>query len=84
MYGLNEKIPFAEADRVDRPANLYGATKRGNEEIALAYWRLHGLRSVGCRFFTVYGPWGRPDMAMYDFTEKISKVLEAAPNKAQL
>jgi len=58
---------------VDLPANVYGATKRGNENLAFAYHNLHGLRSVGCRFFTVYGPWGRPDMAVYKFTEAIEQ-----------
>jgi UDP-glucuronate 4-epimerase len=72
-YGLNTKIPFSESDRTDRPSNLYGATKRSNEQVAVAYHNLYGLRSVGCRFFTVYGPWGRPDMAVYKFVDKIAK-----------
>jgi UDP-glucuronate 4-epimerase len=69
VYGANRKTPFAEADSADRPTNLYGATKRGNEQTAFAYHQLFGLRSVGCRFFTVYGPWGRPDMAVYSFAD---------------
>lgn len=67
VYGANSKVPFAESDTADRPANLYGATKRANEQTAFAYHQLFGLRSVGLRFFTVYGPWGRPDMAVYSF-----------------
>ena len=73
VYGQNKKMPFSEADRADMPSNLYGATKRSNEQIALSYNNLYGLQSVGCRFFTVYGPWGRPDMAAYKFTDKIMK-----------
>jgi len=75
VYGLNDKLPFSEYDRVDRPSNLYGATKRSDEQIALAYEHLHGLPSSGCRFFTVYGPWGRPDMALFKFADKIDKGL---------
>ena len=75
VYGMNKKIPFSEADRVDTPSNLYGATKRSNEQIAVSYHNLYGVRSVGCRFFTVYGPWGRPDMAVYKFADKITKGL---------
>ena len=71
VYGLNTHIPFAESDSVDRPGNLYAATKRNNEEVAFAYHNIYGLPSVGLRFFTVYGPWGRPDMAVYKFAEKI-------------
>jgi nucleoside-diphosphate-sugar epimerase len=73
VYGLNDDIPFAEHHSVDRPANLYGATKRMNENIAYSYHHLYGLHSIGLRFFTVYGPWGRPDMAAYLFTERISR-----------
>jgi UDP-glucuronate 4-epimerase len=71
VYGGNEKIPFSVEDRVDKPLALYGATKRANELIAYSYSHLYGLRSTGLRFFTVYGPWGRPDMAMFIFTQKI-------------
>lgn len=71
VYGLNTKVPLAESDRVDRPASLYGATKKANEELALSYHNVYGLESVGLRFFTVYGPWGRPDMAVYKFTDQI-------------
>jgi len=59
QYGLNEKVPFSESHAVDLPANLYGATKRTNELIAASYHHLFGIFSVGLRFFTVYGPWGR-------------------------
>jgi UDP-glucuronate 4-epimerase len=72
VYGSNA-APFAEHDRVDRPANLYGVTKRTNELMAIAYYNLFGIVSIGLRFFTVYGPWGRPDMAPYLFTDSISK-----------
>jgi UDP-glucuronate 4-epimerase len=71
VYGGNEKIPFSVEDRVDKPLALYGATKRANELIAYSYSHLYGLRSTGLRFFTVYGPWGRPDMAMFLFTRKL-------------
>ena len=76
VYGLNTKIPFAETDPVDKPASFYGATKRSNELIAHAYHHTHGLSVTGLRFFTVYGPWGRPDMAYYSFTKAI---LEGKP-----
>ena len=71
VYGLNKKIPFSELHAIDHPANLYGTSKFGNEQIAAAYHNIHGLKSVGLRFFTVYGPWGRPDMAVSLFTNKI-------------
>ena len=71
VYGGNEKIPFSVDDRVDKPISLYGATKRANELISYSYSHLYGLQSTGLRYFTVYGPWGRPDMAMFIFTEKI-------------
>ena len=76
VYGLNTKIPFAETDEVNQPASFYGATKRSNELIAHAYHHTHGLAVTGLRFFTVYGPWGRPDMAYYSFTKAI---LEGKP-----
>ena len=71
VYGANKKIPFKEEDRVDQPIALYGATKRANELIAFSYSHLYNLNTTGLRFFTVYGPWGRPDMAMYIFAKKI-------------
>ena len=71
VYGLNEKVPFAEADPADHPVSLYGATKRANELMAHAYSHLFAIPATGLRFFTVYGPWGRPDMAYYSFTQDI-------------
>lgn len=71
VYGLNKKNPFRETDPTDHPANLYGATKKSNEVIAQAYHHLYGLSITALRYFTVYGPWGRPDMAYYRFTEQI-------------
>ncbi|MHB8763238.1 MAG: NAD-dependent epimerase [Deferrisomatales bacterium] len=71
VYGANEKVPFAETDRVERPVSLYAATKVANELMAHPYHHLYGLPCTGLRFFTVYGPWGRPDMATYLFTDKI-------------
>jgi UDP-glucuronate 4-epimerase len=71
VYGTNEKMPFSVDDSVDRPASLYAATKKSNELIAHTYSHLFGLRTTGLRFFTVYGPWGRPDMALFLFTSAI-------------
>jgi UDP-glucuronate 4-epimerase len=71
VYGLNKKIPFSEKDPTDHPANLYGATKKANEVMANAYHHLYGISVTGLRFFTAYGPWGRPDMAYYSFSQKI-------------
>lgn len=71
VYGNNQKIPFSEEDFSDSPANLYGATKKMNELLASAYHSLYGIQGVGLRFFTVYGPWGRPDMAYFSFTKAI-------------
>jgi UDP-glucuronate 4-epimerase len=71
VYGGNTKFPFAVADRVDHPVSLYAATKRGGELLAESYAAAHGMPSVGLRFFTVYGPWGRPDMAYFSFTKAI-------------
>tara|TARA_B100001540_G_C15797763_1_gene638455 strand:+ start:1183 stop:2133 length:951 start_codon:yes stop_codon:yes gene_type:complete len=71
VYGLNEKIPFSIEDRVNKPIALYGATKRANELIAFSYSHLYGLKTTGLRYFTVYGPWYRPDMAMFIFTKNI-------------
>ena len=78
VYGGNVKIPFSAYDRVDNPISLYAATKRANELIACSYSHLYNLHTTGLRFFSVYGPWGRPDMAMYIFADKISK-SEAIP-----
>lgn len=72
VYGLNEKIPFSETDVTDRPANLYAATKKADELLAFSYHSLYGIATAGLRFFTVYGPWGRPDMAYYHFAECIA------------
>jgi UDP-glucuronate 4-epimerase len=71
VYGGNTKIPFSVEDRVDFPISLYSASKRANELIAHAYSHLYGLHTTSLRYFTVYGPWGRPDMAMFIFTKKI-------------
>ena len=71
VYGGNTKLPFAESDQVDHPVSLYAATKKANELMAHAYSNLYGLRATGLRFFTVYGPWGRPDMALFTFTRNI-------------
>ncbi len=71
IYGLNEKIPFSVNDKTDYPVSLYGATKKSNELVAHAYSHLYGVKTIGLRFFTVYGPWGRPDMAYFSFTKKI-------------
>ncbi len=71
VYGLNTKVPFHEDDPVDRPISLYAATKRAGELMAYSYSHLYDLPMTGLRFFTVYGPWGRPDMAYYSFTQKI-------------
>ncbi len=73
VYGGNTKIPFSVEDRVDNPISLYAATKKSNELMAYSYSHLYGLRTTGLRYFTVYGPWGRPDMAMFLFTDKILK-----------
>jgi UDP-glucuronate 4-epimerase len=71
VYGGNRKQPFATADRVDHPLSLYAATKRADELLTEAYVHLHGLRATGLRYFTVYGPWGRPDMSPYIFAKAI-------------
>ena len=76
VYGGNTKLPFSETDRVDSPISLYAATKRSNELTAHCYSHLYGLNCTGLRFFTVYGPWGRPDMALFLFTKAI---LEGRP-----
>jgi UDP-glucuronate 4-epimerase len=71
VYGLNTKMPFSVHDNVDHPLSLYGASKKANELMAHAYAHLFGLPATGLRFFTVYGPWGRPDMAMWIFAKAI-------------
>jgi UDP-glucuronate 4-epimerase len=69
VYGMESKQPFAETEACDKPVSLYAATKRSNELLAHTYWHLYGIESIGLRFFTVYGPWGRPDMAPFLFTK---------------
>ncbi|AOE84940.1 NAD-dependent epimerase [Pseudomonas sp. TCU-HL1] len=76
VYGANSKVPFAVEDPVDNPISLYAATKRANELMARTYAHLYRLPTTGLRFFTVYGPWGRPDMAPFKFTKAI---LEGSP-----
>lgn len=71
VYGLNRKTPFSTADSVDHPVSLYAATKKANELMSHSYAHLYGLPCTGLRFFTVYGPWGRPDMALFKFTKAI-------------
>jgi len=71
VYGLNQKTPFSIEDRTDQQANLYGVTKKTNELMAQTYHHLFGISVTGLRFFTVYGPWGRPDMAYFSFTQAI-------------
>jgi UDP-glucuronate 4-epimerase len=71
VYGKNTKIPFSTSDRTDTPTNLYGATKKANELIAHSYHHLFNMPLIGLRYFTAYGPWGRPDMAYYKFTDSI-------------
>lgn len=71
VYGLNKKVPFSVDDNVDYPISLYAATKKSNELMAYTYSHLYNFQTVGLRFFTVYGPWGRPDMAMFLFTDAI-------------
>ena len=73
VYGGNRKIPFSVYDDVSSPVSLYAATKRANELMAESYSRLFSLNIIGLRFFTVYGPWGRPDMAIWKFTDSILK-----------
>jgi len=73
VYGANEKMPFSTSDSVDHPISLYAASKKANELMAHTYSHLFGIPTTGLRFFTVYGPWGRPDMALFLFTEAILK-----------
>jgi UDP-glucuronate 4-epimerase len=76
VYGLNKKMPFSTADSVDHPVSLYAATKKANELMSHTYSHLYDIPTTGLRFFTVYGPWGRPDMALFKFTRAI---LEGRP-----
>lgn len=78
VYGANSKLPFSVDDRTDHPVSLYAATKKANEVMAHSYSHLYGLPVTGLRFFTIYGPWGRPDMAIFLFTKAI---LEGTPIK---
>lgn len=71
VYGMNKKVPYSVDDKVDNPVSLYAATKKSNELFAHAYSKLYGIPTTGLRFFTVYGPFGRPDMAYFKFTDKI-------------
>lgn len=73
VYGSNKKVPYSTDDKVDNPVSLYAATKKSNELMAHAYSKLYNIRSTGLRFFTVYGPAGRPDMAYFGFTDKLVK-----------
>lgn len=73
VYGMNEKVPFSETDMTDTPVSLYAATKKSNELMAHAYSSLYHIPATGLRFFTVYGPWGRPDMAPYLFMKSITE-----------
>ena len=76
VYGNDSSTPFKIDDRTDQPLSLYAATKKANELMAYTYHHLYGLKTTGLRFFTVYGPWGRPDMAYFKFTRDI---LEGKP-----
>lgn len=76
VYGANKKVPFSESDNVDHPVSLYAATKKSNELMAHSYSHLYNIPTTGLRFFTVYGPWGRPDMAPYLFTDAIANDRE--------
>lgn len=72
VYGDNEKVPFKESNNTDRPLSLYASTKKSNELMAYSYSKLYGIETVGLRLFTVYGPWGRPDMSLFKFTDLIT------------
>ncbi len=80
VYGLNNKFPFSSKHSTDHPASLYAATKKSNEMMAHSYSHLFGIPTTGLRFFTVYGPWGRPDMALFIFTDSILKGKEISVN----
>ena len=71
VYGLNEKVPYNEEDNVDSPVSLYAATKKSNELMAHSYSKLYGIQTIGLRYFTVYGPWGRPDMSPMLFADAL-------------
>lgn len=73
VYGNQQKVPFSTEDNVDKPISFYAATKKSNELMAFAYSHLYGIKTTGLRFFTVYGPYGRPDMAYFSFTERIDR-----------
>ena len=73
IYGIQKKYPLREKFRTDNPIQLYAATKKSNEVIAASYSHLYNMSTIGLRFFTVYGPWGRPDMALFKFTKNILK-----------
>lgn len=73
VYGANKKVPYSTKDKTDQPVSLYAATKKSNELLAYSYCKLYGIPATGLRFFTVYGPYGRPDMAYFSFTRKILK-----------
>lgn len=73
VYGANKKVPYSTQDKTDQPVSLYAATKKSNELLAYSYCKLYGIPATGLRFFTVYGPYGRPDMAYFSFTRKILK-----------
>lgn len=73
VYGMNTKIPFSTTDAVDHPVSLYAATKKSNELMSHTYSHLYGIPTTGLRFFTVYGPWGRPDMAYFKFTQMVNR-----------
>ncbi len=73
VYGGNKKMPFREADFVDKPISFYAATKKATELLAHTYYHLYGIKMIGLRFFTVYGPWGRPDMAYFKFADLITR-----------
>tara|TARA_B100001248_G_scaffold250487_1_gene224636 strand:+ start:31555 stop:32526 length:972 start_codon:yes stop_codon:yes gene_type:complete len=73
VYGSNKKLPYSINDVTDTPVSIYAATKKANELMAYSYSYLYGIKAIGLRFFTVYGPWGRPDMAVYGFTDAIFK-----------
>ena len=74
VYGANTDLPFQESHGVDHPLQYYAVTKRANELMAHSYSNLYNIRTTGLRFFTVYGPWGRPDMALFLFTDAILKL----------
>ena len=85
VYGSNKKVPYSTDDKVDNPVSLYAATKKSNELMAHAYSKLYNIPSTGLRFFTVYGPAGRPDMAYFGFTNKlvVVRIMQGAPEKKQ-